>query len=152
MSATPNKLIPEYRKLAARDQRLRGLEQWTITLAITTKRGNHLRVFYDIVKPWVCSMVGWERKPLDPVLSTSKAYDVAYKHLNSVLTSIQYRMECIADGQRAAARLRGRRKKTAAGSGEMKPQPVTRAELPPETRSQVVGRRGQRPPSPRPFY
>jgi hypothetical protein len=43
------------------------------------------RLWYFDLKPRLLPLVGWHRRPFHPVLSTERAYDVAYRALYDAL-------------------------------------------------------------------
>jgi len=81
---------PEFDELCKLDNRLKVLEHYV--LAIVANRSPHrLDTWYNLIKPRVCNLVGWDRRTGDPRLRTPESYDIVYEHLCETLTNYKYR-------------------------------------------------------------
>lgn len=72
-------------ELAAREPALARLEHQCRTMTIPPELDEIDLWFESGVKGTMAHLVGWDRRQHDPVLSTSRAYDIAYLHLLSIL-------------------------------------------------------------------
>ena len=81
----------EFARLVCIDPRLKTLENVSLTLAERTSPRKRLNAFYDKIKPSVCSMAGWDRKPRHEVLSSAEAYDIVYDHCVRIMDDTKYR-------------------------------------------------------------
>ena len=86
----------EFARLACIDPRLKTLESVSLTLAERTSPRKRLNAFYARIKPSVCSMAGWDRKPHHEVLSSAEAYDIVYQHCVGIMNDSKYRRAVIA--------------------------------------------------------
>ena len=91
-------------EVAKREPRLYGLyaqaKAWRVTVALSKaydempKEGFCAnQVWYDLFKPILVSLIGWEYKGKDDVLKSREAYDVAYQTLYDTLPDCTHEPE-----------------------------------------------------------
>lgn len=42
-----------------------------------------MRIWYDYYKPRLRTLVGWDKEPFDPILSTNEAWDLAHRLIHN---------------------------------------------------------------------
>lgn len=84
-------LKPEYDLLSKLEPQLIRLENFTWAVLDRTPAKYRLNKWYEIIKPRVCALIGFDRIGGAVALRSQEAYDVVYQHLCGVLTDYRYR-------------------------------------------------------------